>query len=54
MRKGNWEDKGDFQSKLKDKDEALRLEQAARTVTDSGTALEQAAALARKNPSSTR
>ncbi|MFM9001023.1 MAG: hypothetical protein ACKORB_05300 [Opitutia bacterium] len=30
MKKGNWEDKGDFQSKLKDKDEALRLEQAAR------------------------
>ena len=29
MKKGNWEDKGDFQSKLKDKDEALRLEQAA-------------------------
>ena len=27
MRKGNWEDKGDFQSKLKDKDEALRIEQ---------------------------
>ena len=48
MRKGNWEDKGDFQSKLKDKDEALRLEQAARTVTDSGTAIEQAAALAVK------
>lgn len=48
MRKGNWEDKGDFQSKLKDKDEALRLEQSARTVTDSGTALEQAAALAVK------
>jgi len=49
MKKGNWEDtKGDFQSKLKDKDEALRLEQAARTVTDAGTALEQAAALAEK------
>jgi tetratricopeptide (TPR) repeat protein len=48
MKKGNWEDKGDFQSKLKDKDEALRLEQAARKVTDAGTALEQAAALAEK------
>ena len=48
MKKGNWEDKGDFQSKLKDKDEALRLEQATRTVTDSGTALEQAAALAER------
>lgn len=48
MKKGNWEDKGDFQSKLKDKDEALRLEQAARTVTDAGTALEQAAVLAEK------
>jgi tetratricopeptide (TPR) repeat protein len=49
MKKGNWEDsKGDFQSKLKDKDEALRLEQSTRTVTDAGTALEQAAALAEK------
>jgi tetratricopeptide (TPR) repeat protein len=48
MKKGNWEDKGDFQSKLKDKDEALRLEQASRTVTDSATALEQAAAVAEK------
>jgi tetratricopeptide (TPR) repeat protein len=48
MKTGKWEDKGDFQSKLKDKDEALRLEQAARTVTDSGTALEQAAALAQR------
>lgn len=48
MKKGNWEDKGDFQSKLKDKDEALRLEQSSRTVTDAGTALEQAAALAVK------
>ena len=48
MKKGNWEDKGDFQSKLKDKDEALRLEQSSRKVTDSTTALEQAAALAEK------
>ena len=48
MKKGNWEDKGDFQSKLKDKDEALRLELASRTVTDAGTAREQAAALAEK------
>jgi tetratricopeptide (TPR) repeat protein len=48
MKKGNWEDKGDFQSKLKDKDEALRLEQSSRKVTDAGTALEQAAALAEK------
>ena len=48
MKKGNWEDKGDFQSKLKDKDEALRLELASRTVTDAGTALEQAATLAEK------
>jgi tetratricopeptide (TPR) repeat protein len=48
MRKGNWEDKGDFQSKLKDKDEALRLEQAARTVTDSATAAEQITILAEK------
>jgi len=48
MRKGNWEDKGDFQSKLKDKDEALRLEQAARTVTDAATAGEQITILAEK------
>ncbi len=48
MRKGNWEDKGDFQSKLKDKDEALRLEQAARTVTDAATAAEQITILAEK------
>ena len=48
MKKGNWEDKGDFQSKLKDKDEALRLDQSARTVTDSATALAQAAELAQK------
>ena len=48
MKKGNWEDKGDFQSKLKDKDEALRLDQASRTVTDSATALAQAAELAQK------
>ena len=48
MKKGNWEDKGDFQSKLKDKDEALRLDQSARTVTDSATALTQAAELAQK------
>jgi tetratricopeptide (TPR) repeat protein len=32
MKKGNWEDsKGDFQSKLKDKDEALRLEPVSYT-----------------------
>lgn len=48
MKKGNWEDKGDFQSKLKDKDEALRLDQSARTVTDAATALAQAAELAQK------
>ena len=48
MKKGNWEDKGDFQSKLKDKDEALRLDQASRTVTDSATALAQAGELAQK------
>jgi tetratricopeptide (TPR) repeat protein len=48
MKKGNWEDKGDFQSKLKDKDEAQRLEQSTRTVTDSASALEQAAAVAEK------
>ncbi len=48
MKKGNWEDKGDFQSKLKDKDEALRLDQSTRTVTDAATALEQAAQTAVK------
>ncbi|NBX01713.1 hypothetical protein EBR11_04185, partial [bacterium] len=48
MKRGNWEEKGDFQSKLKDKEEAVRLEQSSRTVTDVGTALEQAAALAIK------
>ncbi|MGA0134364.1 MAG: tetratricopeptide repeat protein, partial [Opitutales bacterium] len=48
MKKGNWEDKGDFQSKLKDKEEALRLEQAARKVTDASTAAEQIALLAQK------
>ena len=48
MKKGNWEDKGDFQSKLKDKDEALRIEQASRTVTDSATALQQAKEVALK------
>ena len=48
MKRGNWEEKGDFQSKLKDKEEAVRLEQSSRTVTDAGTALEQAAALAIK------
>jgi tetratricopeptide (TPR) repeat protein len=48
MKKGNWEDKGDFQSKLKDKDEALRLDQASRTVTDAATALAQAGELAQK------
>ena len=48
MKKGNWEDKGDFQSKLKDKDEVLRLDQSARTVTDAATALAQAAELAQK------
>ncbi len=48
MKKGNWEDKGDFQSKLKDKDEALRLDQSARTVTDAATALAQAAEMAQK------
>ncbi|MFM8549656.1 MAG: tetratricopeptide repeat protein [Verrucomicrobiota bacterium] len=48
MKKGNWEDKGDFQSKLKDKDEALRLDQSARAVTDAATALAQAAELAQK------
>lgn len=46
MKKGNWEDKGDFQSKLKDKDEALRIDQATRTVTDAATARTQAAELA--------
>jgi tetratricopeptide (TPR) repeat protein len=48
MKKGNWEDKGDFQSKLKDKDEALRLDQASRTVTDAATALAQAGEIAQK------
>ena len=48
MKKGNWEDKGDFQSKLKDKDEALRIDQASRTVTDSATAIAQAAEFAQK------
>lgn len=48
MKKGNWEDKGDFQSKLKDKDEALRLDQSTRTVTDSATALEQVKGVAEK------
>jgi predicted Zn-dependent protease len=48
MKKGNWEDKGDFQSKLKDKDEAQRLEQSTRAVTDSASALEQAAQMAEK------
>ena len=48
MKKGNWEDKGDFQSKLKDKDEALRLDQSSRAVTDSATALAQAAEIAQK------
>lgn len=48
MKKGNWEDKGDFQSKLKDKEEALRLEQAARKVTDATTAAEQITLLAQK------
>ena len=48
MKKGNWEDKGDFQSKLKDKDEALRLDQSARTVTDAATALVQAGEIAQK------
>ena len=48
MKKGNWEDKGDFQSKLKDKDEALRLDQATRTVTDAASALVQANEFAQK------
>ena len=48
MKKGNWEDKGDFQSKLKDKDEALRIDQASRTVTDAATAIAQAAEFAQK------
>ncbi|MEO0040164.1 MAG: hypothetical protein RIS38_1112 [Verrucomicrobiota bacterium] len=48
MKKGNWEDKGDFQSKLKDKDEALRLDQASRAVTDGANALAQAGQIARQ------
>lgn len=34
MRKGKWEEEGDFRSKLKDADEAVKLEQASRSITD--------------------
>lgn len=46
MKQGKWEDKGSYQDKLKDKDEALRLEKEARKVTDSASAADQIKELA--------
>ena len=48
MRKGNWEGGDDFRSKLKDSDEATRLEQASRVMTDAVSAQEVIAGLARQ------
>jgi tetratricopeptide (TPR) repeat protein len=48
MRKGNWETGDDFRSKLKDSDEATRLEQASRVMTDAVSAQEVIADLAAK------
>lgn len=48
MRKGNWENGEDFRSKLKDQDEATRLEQASRVMTDAGSAQELIANLAKR------
>jgi len=48
MRKGNWEGGDDFRSKLKDADEATRLEQASRVMTDAASAQEVIAELAKR------
>lgn len=48
MRKGNWEGGDDFRSKLKDSDEATRLEQASRVMTDAASAQEVIADLAKR------
>lgn len=48
MRKGNWETGDDFRSKLKDQDEATRLEQASRVMTDAASAQELIASLAKR------
>jgi len=48
MRKGNWEGGDDFRSKLKDSEEATRLEQASRVMTDAASAQEVIAELARR------
>jgi len=48
MRKGNWEGGDDFRSKLKDSDEATRLEQASRVMTDATSAQEVIAELAKR------
>lgn len=48
MRKGNWEGGEDFRSKLKDAEEATRLEQASRVMTDAASAQEVIAELARR------
>jgi len=37
MKKGKWEEGGDFRDKLKDSDEAIELEQAARSANDEET-----------------
>ena len=53
MAKGNWEGGEDFRSKLKDSDEATRLEQASRVMTDAATAQEVIAGLAKQIESDT-
>jgi tetratricopeptide (TPR) repeat protein len=53
MRKGNWESTEDFRSKLKDQDEATRLEQASRVMTDSDSAQELIANIAKRIESDT-
>ncbi len=48
MRKGNWEGDADFRSKLKDADEATRLEQSSRVMTDAASAQEVILGLAKQ------
>lgn len=53
MRKGHWEEEGDYRNKLKDQDESVRLEQAQRAVKtdkDVSTLIEEALQKVEKEP----